>query len=124
MKTRKYYILTIVVVACFFVIVAYYVGRRVGEHSVEIILREQDLVFQKEKETARKVEFAKLLRIYEEEKRAAEEYKRQQRLDKLNLDVMNMLNETEKRKADIIMKLMDYLKNPPSPPIMGSPFDK
>jgi len=42
---------------------------------------------------------------YEEEKKAAEEYRRLQRRDKLNRDVMNMLNEAEKREAEIIRNL-------------------
>jgi len=69
MSSRNWWVL---IAACLFVVAAYQVGRRVGEHSAKIRFGEQELAFQKEKEAARKAELAKFVKMYEEEKQATE----------------------------------------------------
>ncbi len=87
MKTRKYLILVVLSAACLLVVVAYQAWKFAGENS-------EELAFQKEKEATRKAEFAKLQRIYEEEKQAEENRRREEKAEEREKEALKMLMES------------------------------
>jgi hypothetical protein len=64
--------------------------------------QEKELAFQKEKEETRKAEFAKLLRIHEEEKRAAEERRIEEEREKPYKEAAKLLKEEQERQDRLL----------------------
>ena len=93
-----------IAIACLLVLVAYQVGKYHGENSAESRSRERELAFQKEKEATRKSEFAKLLRIQEEEKRAALKRRREEK-------IVESMDESADRQMVLVMKYLETMQN-------------
>ena len=93
-----------IVIACLLVIAAYRAGKYHGESSAESRSRESELAFQKEKEETRKAEFAKLLRIQEEEKRAAVRRRTEEK-------IVESMDESADRQMSLLMKYLETMQN-------------
>lgn len=106
-----------IAIACLLLVVAYQTGKYAGENSAESRSRESELAFKKEKEETRKAEFAKLLRIQEEEKREAVKRRREEKF-------VESMDESTDRQMALIMKYLETMQNTQRQPssIGGSPF--
>ncbi len=113
-----------IVIACLLVLVPYQVGKYHGENSAESRSRERQLSFQKEKEETRKAEFAKLLRIQEEEKREAVKRRREAKAEERDKEAIKLIDESTDRQMALIMKYLETMQNIQRQPssIGGSPF--
>jgi preprotein translocase subunit SecF len=114
MASKNWWVVVwVVVIACLLVIAAYHAGKVAGkfagENSAEFRLREKELAFQKEKEATRKAEFAKLLRIYEEEKRANEKRRRHEKMEELDKEAAKRLKESQDRQMALYMRAIEML---------------
>lgn len=110
-----------IAIACLLVIVAYQVGKYHGENSTESRSRERELAFQKEKEATRKDEFAKLLRIHEEEKQAMEKRRREAKAEERDKEAIKRMDESSDRQMALVLQAMQNIQRQPSF-IGGSPF--
>ena len=113
-----------IAIACLLVLVAYQAGKYAGKNSAESRSRESELAFQKGKEATRKDEFAKLLRIQEEEKREAVKRRREAKAEERDKEAIKLMDESTDRQMALIMKYLETMQNIQCQPssIGGSPF--
>jgi hypothetical protein len=110
MKVKTWQLL---VAALLLVVTSYQIGKYAGENSAKSRVREQELSFQKEKEATRKAEFAKLLRMKEEQKRADEKRLEQAKIEEREMELAKFLMESKDRQHAILMKYLDTMRQIP-----------
>jgi len=99
MKTKKYLTWVLVSVAFLLVIAVYQAEKFAGENS-------EELAFLKEKEATRKAEFAKLQKIYEEEKRAEEKRRREEKREESGKELFRSLEESSDARYRMLFEIL------------------
>lgn len=117
MKTKTLWVLAAALAICFLVgmRIIYQAGYRAGQNVAEYRMREKEVAFKREKETQRKIEFAKSLRVDEERWNQLQKEARQAR-ERDYLDAMEKSSEKQQRL------IMEALRNITGSSPLISPF--